>query len=41
MGVSNGQCMRVVSGVRNQKHRHVVDDHIINLTLHKAKEMVV
>ncbi len=33
--------MRVVSGVVHQKFRHLVDGHVINLTLHWAKEMVV
>ncbi len=41
MGVSYGQSMRVVSGVVRQKCRCLVDDHIINSTLHWAKEMVV
>ncbi len=33
--------MCVVSGVRRQKFGRIVDDHIINSTLHWAKEMVV
>jgi hypothetical protein len=36
-----GQCMRVVSGVRHQKFRRVVDNHVINSTLHWTKEMLV
>ncbi len=32
--------MRVVSGVVRQKFRRLVDSHIINSTLHWAKEMV-
>jgi phage baseplate assembly protein gpV len=41
MGVSYGQSMRVVSGVVRQKFRRLVDGHVINSTLHWAKEMVV
>jgi len=41
MGVSCGQSMRVVSGVVYQKFSHLVDGHVINSTLHWAKEMVV
>jgi hypothetical protein len=33
--------MRVVSGVVRQKFRRLVDGHVINSTLHWAKEMVV
>jgi len=33
--------MHVVSGVVRQKFRRFIDDHVINLTLHWAKEMVV
>jgi len=33
--------MLVVSGVVRQKFRHLVDGHVINSTLHWAKEMVV
>ena len=33
--------MRVVSGVVQQKFRRLIDGHVINLTLHWAKEMVV
>ena len=32
--------MRVVSGVVRQKFRRLVDGHVINSTLHWAKEMV-
>jgi hypothetical protein len=41
MGVSYGQSMRVVSGVVRQRFRRLVDGHVINLTLHWAKEVVV
>jgi hypothetical protein len=41
MGVVYGQSMRVVSGVVRQKFRRLVDGHVINSTLHWAKEMVV
>jgi len=41
MGVSYGQSMRVVSRVVRQKFRRLVDGHVINLTLHWAKEVVV
>ena len=41
MGVSYGQSMHVVSGVMRQKFRRLVNDHVINSTLHWAKEMVV
>ena len=41
MGVVYGQSMRVVSGVARQKFRRLVDGHVINSTLHWAKEMVV
>ena len=41
MGVFYGQSMRVVSGVVRQKFRRLVDGHVINSTLHWAKEMVV
>jgi hypothetical protein len=41
MGVYNGQCMHVVSGVRCQKLRSVVNNHVINSTLHREKEMAV
>ncbi len=41
MGVFYGQSMRVVSGVVRQKLRRLVDGHVINSTLHWAKEMVV
>ncbi len=41
MGVSYGQSMRVVSGVVRQEFRRLVDGHVINSTLHWAKEMVV
>ena len=33
--------MRVVSGVVRQKLWRLIDGHVINLTLHWAKEMVV
>jgi hypothetical protein len=33
--------MCVVSGVARQKFRCIVDSHVINLTLHRAKEVVV
>jgi hypothetical protein len=33
--------MRVVSGVVHHKFRRLVDSHIINSSLHWAKEMVV
>jgi hypothetical protein len=33
--------MRVVSGVARQKFRRFVDGHVINSTLHWAKEVVV
>ena len=33
--------MRFVSGVACQKFRRIGDGHVINLTLHWAKEMVV
>ena len=33
--------MRVVSGVVRQKFRRLIDGHVINSTLHWAKEMVV
>jgi hypothetical protein len=33
--------MRVVSGVARQKLAHIVNGHVINSTLHWAKEMVV
>ena len=41
MGVFYGQSMRVVSGVVRQKFRRLVDGHVINSTLHWAKEMMV
>jgi len=41
MGVSHGQSMRVVSGVVRQQFRRLVNGHVINSTLHWAKEMVV
>jgi hypothetical protein len=41
MGVFYGQSMRVVSEVACQKFRRLVDGHVINSTLHRAKEMVV
>ncbi len=41
MGVFYGQGMHVVSGVVRQKFRRLFDSHVINSTLHWAKEMVV
>ncbi len=41
MGIFYSQSMRVVSGVVRQKFRRLVDSHVINSTLHWAKEMVV
>ena len=41
VGVFYGQSMRVVSGVVCQKFRRLIDGHVINSTLHWAKEVVV
>ena len=33
--------MRLVSGVRRQKFRRFVNDHVIHATLHRAKKVMV
>jgi hypothetical protein len=40
-GVFYGQSMRVVSAVARQKIRRLLDGHVINSTLHWAKEVMV
>jgi hypothetical protein len=39
--VSQGQCMHLVSGVSCQELWQVVNDHIIHMTLHWAKKVMV